>query len=319
MTTINDFGLFLKHERELRGIPLEEIANTTKVHMRFLTALENNNFDEFPGEVFIKGYIRSYAKSIGANVETILSAYDECVGKQRLENLQQVQTDKGLRLSRKTGFRRYLLLGISLAGTILAGVYIMDTYKTPVKKTGQDSAVFTKKDFSEQGFSSAETPENTKPDQAAEESESGLNPPPADVSGEEDKPPPPQASAIRTESKKEAVSGPTGDDKASLKNPSAEKSEAASGGSEKSVGEPMRLRIRSKESSWFNVMADNSKQADFILSAGETKSFSGKESFTITIGNRKGAELTLNGRVLELPNSEDNVVRDFQITPKLLE
>ena len=81
----------------------------------------------------------------------------------------------------------------------------------------------------------------------------------------------------------------------------------------------MRLRIRSKESSWFNVMADNSKQADFILSAGETKSFSGKESFTITIGNRKGAELTLNGRVLELPNSEDNVVRDFQITPKLLE
>ena len=62
---IEDFGSYLKSERELRGVPLEEISTATKIHIRFLQALENNQFDELPGEVFTKGYIRSFAKVIG--------------------------------------------------------------------------------------------------------------------------------------------------------------------------------------------------------------------------------------------------------------
>jgi cytoskeleton protein RodZ len=57
---VENFGSYLKHERELRGVSLEEISGATKIHIRFLQALEDNQFDELPGEVFIKGYIRSY-------------------------------------------------------------------------------------------------------------------------------------------------------------------------------------------------------------------------------------------------------------------
>jgi cytoskeletal protein RodZ len=64
-----DFGSYLKHQRELRGIPLDEIAQTTKISIRFLQALEANQFDELPGEVFIKGFIRSYGQAIGSNVD----------------------------------------------------------------------------------------------------------------------------------------------------------------------------------------------------------------------------------------------------------
>ena len=46
---VENFGSYLKHERELRGVPLEEISGATKIHIRFLQALEDNQFDELPG------------------------------------------------------------------------------------------------------------------------------------------------------------------------------------------------------------------------------------------------------------------------------
>ena len=77
---IENFGSYIKHERELRGVPLEEISRITKIHIRFLEALEDNRFDELPGEVFIKGYIRSYANIIGSDVDEMLNSYEESIG-----------------------------------------------------------------------------------------------------------------------------------------------------------------------------------------------------------------------------------------------
>ena len=70
-----DFGSYLKSERELRGVTLEELNSKTKIPVRYLQALENNQFDDLPQEVFIKGYIRSVAKVIGAQEDEVLSTY----------------------------------------------------------------------------------------------------------------------------------------------------------------------------------------------------------------------------------------------------
>ena len=82
---IENFGSYLKHERELRGVPLEEISRITKIHIRFLEALEDNRFDELPGEVFIKGYIRSYANIIGSDADEMLNSYEESIGNKLIE------------------------------------------------------------------------------------------------------------------------------------------------------------------------------------------------------------------------------------------
>ena len=86
---VENFGSYLKRERESRGVPLEEISGATKIHIRFLKALEENSFDQLPGEVFIKGYIRSYANIIGSDVEEILNIYEESVRLKNQENLPQ--------------------------------------------------------------------------------------------------------------------------------------------------------------------------------------------------------------------------------------
>ena len=76
---IEDFGAYLKSERELRGVTIDEVASKTKIHARYLHALENNQFEKLPGEVFINGFIRSMAKVIGADENELLSAYSDII------------------------------------------------------------------------------------------------------------------------------------------------------------------------------------------------------------------------------------------------
>jgi len=72
MTTL---GEDLKRERELRAVPLQEIANTTKISVRFFEALEADRWDGLPGPFFIKGIIRSYCRTIGADEDYFLNKY----------------------------------------------------------------------------------------------------------------------------------------------------------------------------------------------------------------------------------------------------
>ena len=50
---VEDFGSYLKAERELRGVTLEELHAKTKIPIHFLQALEKNKFDELPEQVFL--------------------------------------------------------------------------------------------------------------------------------------------------------------------------------------------------------------------------------------------------------------------------
>ena len=69
------FGETLKRERELRDISLRDIADATKINVRYLEALENNRFEILPGGVFNKGFIRAYARFIGADGEALVDGY----------------------------------------------------------------------------------------------------------------------------------------------------------------------------------------------------------------------------------------------------
>jgi len=56
------FGESLRRERELRGITLPELSNATKISLRYLRALENNQFECLPGGIFNRGFVRAVAR-----------------------------------------------------------------------------------------------------------------------------------------------------------------------------------------------------------------------------------------------------------------
>jgi transcriptional regulator with XRE-family HTH domain len=70
-------GQELKRERELRGISLREIADSTRINPRLLQALEEDKLDVIPGPFFVRAILRSYAKSIGIDEHQVLNKYQE--------------------------------------------------------------------------------------------------------------------------------------------------------------------------------------------------------------------------------------------------
>ncbi len=70
-------GQELKRERELRGISLKDISASTKISLKFLKALEDDQPEMLPGRFFIKGILRSYARAIGLDEDYVLNKYHE--------------------------------------------------------------------------------------------------------------------------------------------------------------------------------------------------------------------------------------------------
>ena len=69
------FGARLKKEREQRGVTLDDIALSTKIGKRFLSALEEDHFEELPGGIFSKGFVRAYARHLGIDEEQAIADY----------------------------------------------------------------------------------------------------------------------------------------------------------------------------------------------------------------------------------------------------
>ncbi len=83
------FGERLKRERELREVPLNEIANSTRISLKFLEALENEQWEKLPGGVFGHGFVRTIARYLGLSEEDLLSEYDMARGESSAQTPQK--------------------------------------------------------------------------------------------------------------------------------------------------------------------------------------------------------------------------------------
>jgi len=70
-------GEYLKRERELRQISLEEVAEGTKIAIYRLRTMEADRWEKLPAEIFVKGFIKSYAEFIGLVPEDVILRYQE--------------------------------------------------------------------------------------------------------------------------------------------------------------------------------------------------------------------------------------------------
>ena len=72
-------GRFLKRERDLRGVSLREIAETTKINVRVLEALEADDYDSLPPRAFIIGFLRAYAQCLKIDPQEVIALYHRVV------------------------------------------------------------------------------------------------------------------------------------------------------------------------------------------------------------------------------------------------
>jgi cytoskeleton protein RodZ len=69
------FGTWLRRQREIREISLREVAERTKISLRYLEAMEEDRFDVLPAPVFAKGFLREYARYVGLSADDVVNHY----------------------------------------------------------------------------------------------------------------------------------------------------------------------------------------------------------------------------------------------------
>src|SRR6266853_4257311 len=74
------FGQKLKLEREKRNITLEQISVSTKIGIRMLQALEEDKFNQLPGGIFNKGFVRAYSRFLGLDEDQTIADYVQASG-----------------------------------------------------------------------------------------------------------------------------------------------------------------------------------------------------------------------------------------------
>jgi cytoskeletal protein RodZ len=68
-------GSFLRSEREHRRMSLQEVSRLTRIPVGSLASIEQDRFDELPGEVFTRGFLKAYAQAVGILPAEALARY----------------------------------------------------------------------------------------------------------------------------------------------------------------------------------------------------------------------------------------------------
>lgn len=69
------FGPNLRRIRLQRGIPIEQIAETTNIAQDLLEALERNDLSEWPNGIFARAYVRQYALALGVDPDAAVDEF----------------------------------------------------------------------------------------------------------------------------------------------------------------------------------------------------------------------------------------------------
>lgn len=128
------FGSWLRQQRELREITLREIADATKISMRYLEALEDERFDLLPASLFARGFLRQYARYVGLDPD---EAVNRLLVAQQAEEPEEEGPEerRGLawapasgaagKLGMSSGNWKNVLLVVGVAGVLLALVFLI--------------------------------------------------------------------------------------------------------------------------------------------------------------------------------------------------
>jgi cytoskeleton protein RodZ len=116
-----NFGERLKRERELREVSPNEVVVATRISLRFLEALENEDWEKLPGGIFNRGFVRAIARYLGLDEENLLAEYDLARGDQSAD---AVRTENRIPSPPKWATAA-LVLGalLVIAALVVAGVY----------------------------------------------------------------------------------------------------------------------------------------------------------------------------------------------------
>ena len=128
---MESIGERLKSAREAKKLAIRDVAKETNIAPRYIEALEAEEFDRFPGETYITGFLRSYAEFLKLDADEMIQSYKGYkIGESvtPLEELTRPTTpDIVSQLTSLTqNYRKWVYVGGAVAGIlVIAGIYAL--------------------------------------------------------------------------------------------------------------------------------------------------------------------------------------------------
>ena len=117
-------GEQLRNARESMNISLEDASNAVKISKRYLKALEEGNYSEFPAQTYIRGFLSNYAKYLGLDPKTILEQYSKLM----LPNDEDIENSVPKRTHRRVATKRVIMLLVILLFALSCFIALMWWY-----------------------------------------------------------------------------------------------------------------------------------------------------------------------------------------------
>lgn len=141
-----DIGDKLRSARKAKGMSIEDVEKITKIQRRYLTAIENDDFDQLPGDFYVRAFIRQFADVVGLNGKELLADYKSEVPEAKPEEYVENSIDnKSERIKETTNshkglWRNYLPQIATVVGVVLVILVFYIVYTRFFTGTNQQSA-----------------------------------------------------------------------------------------------------------------------------------------------------------------------------------
>jgi cytoskeleton protein RodZ len=273
---MGSFGERLRREREMRGITLNEIAESTKISRRHLESLEKEDFESLPGGIFNKGFVRAYARFLGINEEQAVADYS-AASNEPLEPEDkfplEIHDQPDPKLNPKRSSMPLLLALVALLAVL---------------------AVFWARNKS-RSLESAENP--VAPGSAASPTATAA---PASPSPPHETPAPSRPAATPQAFRPAATTNAFDTQASAAKIPVPKRT--------------FSVVVTAKEDTWVSASADGKMVVSRMLSAGERQSVRAGSRIVLITGNAGGIDVSFNGKAVGAIGNESQV-RTLTFTP----
>ena len=175
-----ELGSLLKKARQKKGLSLDDIQEETKIRKKYLEAIEANNFDLLPGKVYLKVFIKGYAREVDLDYQELLANYEILNIQEKKESNLQKDYLGGTKVSSRTRKKKkgsilkfiFIILLILFLGAAVVYTYqyisnaeirLLNQSTSQEKNIEEESQVLEVNETEESDASEEESSDNTEP------------------------------------------------------------------------------------------------------------------------------------------------------------
>jgi cytoskeleton protein RodZ len=285
-------GAVLKAARERAGMSLGEVADRLKLSIRQLEAIEHDDFQQLPGSIFVRGFVRNYARFLHVDPEPLMLQLEQHFPSAVNDVVNLVKHDaqgdavahapqaNGLDSARTAGGNKgkWLVIVLVLAALAAAAAWLLSR---PANKV-DDSKQTLQPMLTEQAASAVSA---SAASAALPQTEAASAPQATPTAAMQ---PVASAPVVATQPAPAVVAG----------KPQASVAAATDAVPAAATG---KISLSAKQAAWISVIDATGKKLQFgTLEAGGSKELSGTPPFQLKIGNAAQVELSFNGQPVVL-------------------